>query len=187
MATTLLSFVAIILLPRQFHVAVVENNNEDEIKRAAWLFPVYLVLINLFVVPIALAGLLTFRPAAVDSDMFVLALPLQTGSNLFTIAAFVGGLSAATAMVIVESVALSIMVSNDIVMPLVLQRREATDLASRENIGSLLLTVRRLGDLRASCCSPISTTARPATRSSPRSACCRSRPSRNWRRRFSAA
>jgi signal transduction histidine kinase/CheY-like chemotaxis protein len=135
--------VAFILLPRQFHVAVVENNNEGEIKRAFWLFPLYLVLINLFVVPIALAGLLTFPAGKVDSDMFVLALPLESGSNLFTIIAFVGGLSAATAMVIVESVALSIMVSNDLVMPLVLQRREAL-ISKRENIGSLLLTVRRL-------------------------------------------
>ena len=142
-AMTLLSFVAILLLPRQFHVAVVENNNEAEIKRAAWLYPVYLVLINLFVVPIALAGLLTFPAGKVDSDMFVLALPLHSGSSIFTIAAFVGGLSAATAMVIVESVALSIMVSNDLVMPLVLQRRVAL-ISRRENIGSLLLTVRRL-------------------------------------------
>jgi Na+/proline symporter/signal transduction histidine kinase len=142
-ATTLLSFVAIILLPRQFHVAVVENHNEGEIKRAAWLFPLYLVLINLFVVPIALAGMLTFPAGTVDSDMYVLALPLQTGSNVLTITAFVGGLSAATAMVIVESVALSIMVSNDIVMPLVLQRREAL-LSGRGNVGSLLLMVRRL-------------------------------------------
>jgi Na+/proline symporter/CheY-like chemotaxis protein len=142
-ATTLLSFVAIILLPRQFHVAVVENHNEGEIKRAAWLFPLYLVLINLFVVPIALAGLLTFPTGTVDSDMFVLALPLQAGSNILTIAAFVGGLSAATAMVIVESVALSIMVSNDLVMPLVLQRRE-TLINRRENVGSLLLMVRRI-------------------------------------------
>ena len=142
-ATTLLSFVAIILLPRQFHVAVVENNNEKEIKRASWLFPLYLVLINLFVVPIALAGLITFEPGTVDSDMFVLALPLHNGSSVLTMAAFVGGLSAATAMVIVESVALAIMVSNDIVMPLVLQRRE--DLVSGDkNIGSLLLTTRRL-------------------------------------------
>ena len=146
-ATTLLSFFAIILLPRQFHVAVVENHNEGEIKRAAWLFPLYLVLINLFVVPIALAGLLTFRTGEVDSDMFVLALPLQTGSSVLAIAAFVGGLSAATAMVIVESVALSIMVSNDIVMPLVLRRRGAL-ISGRENVGSLLLTVRRRGDLR---------------------------------------
>jgi Na+/proline symporter/signal transduction histidine kinase len=142
-AMTLLSFVAFIMLPRQFHVAVVENNNENEIKRAIWLYPVYLVLINLFVVPIALAGLLTFPKGSVDSDMFVLALPLQSGSNLFTIVAFVGGLSAATAMVIVESVALSIMVSNDLIMPLVLQRREAL-ISGRENVGSLLLTVRRI-------------------------------------------
>lgn len=141
-ATTLLSFMAILLLPRQFHVAVVENNNEGEIKRAAWMFPIYLVLINLFVVPIALAGLLTFPAGSVDSDMFVLALPLQTGSYVLTIAAFVGGLSAATAMVIVESVALSIMVSNDLIMPLVLQRRGA--LSGRDNVGSLLLKVRRV-------------------------------------------
>ncbi len=143
LATTLLSFIAIIMLPRQFHVAVVENHSETEIKRAAWLFPLYLVLINLFVVPIALAGLLTFPPGTLDSDMYVLALPLQAGSSILTIAAFVGGLSAATAMVIVESVALSIMVSNDIVMPLVLQRREAL-ISGRENVGSLLLIVRRL-------------------------------------------
>ncbi|HTT46892.1 MAG TPA: PAS domain-containing hybrid sensor histidine kinase/response regulator [Pseudolabrys sp.] len=142
LATTLLSFVAIILLPRQFHVAVVENNSENEIKRAAWLFPLYLAAINLFVVPIALAGLLTFPAGKIDSDMFVLALPLTAGSNMLTIAAFVGGLSAATAMVIVESVALSIMVSNDIVMPLALQRREA--LSGRGNLGLLLLTARRL-------------------------------------------
>ena len=142
-ATTLLSFIAIILLPRQFHVAVVENHNEGEIKRAAWLFPAYLVLINIFVVPIALAGLLTFRNGEVDSDMFVLALPLQRGSSLLAIVAFVGGLSAATAMVIVESVALSIMVSNDIVMPLVLRRRGSL-ISGRENVGSLLLTARRV-------------------------------------------
>ena len=142
-AMTLLSIFAIVLLPRQFHVTVVENNNEDEIRRAAWLFPLYLVLINLFVVPIALAGLLTFNAGQVDSDMFVLALPLAAQSELLTITAFIGGLSAATAMVIVESVALAIMVSNDILMPLVLQRREAL-ITRRENIGGLLLIVRRL-------------------------------------------
>jgi Na+/proline symporter len=143
LAGTLLSFLAIILLPRQFHVAVVENNNENEIRRAAWLFPLYLVLINLFVVPIAVAGLLTFTPGAVDSDMFVLALPLHAGSNVLTIVAFVGGLSAATAMVIVESVALSIMVSNDLVMPLVLRRR-ATLVTGGGNVGLRVLTIRRI-------------------------------------------
>jgi signal transduction histidine kinase len=142
-AMTLLSFVAILLLPRQFHVAVVENNDESEIKRARWMFPIYLVLINLFVVPIAMAGLLTFPTGKIDSDMFVLALPLQAGSSALTIAAFIGGLSAATAMVIVETVALAIMVSNDIVVPWVLQRRAAL-IAARENVGSLLLTVRRI-------------------------------------------
>src|SRR4249920_3002105 len=141
-AMTLLSLFAIVLLPRQFHVTVVENNSEAEIRRASWLFPLYLVVINLFVIPIALAGLLTFAPGQVDSDMFVLALPLAAHSDLFTIAAFVGGLSAATAMVIVESVALAIMVSNDIVMPLVLQRREAL-ITGRDNVGGLLLAVRR--------------------------------------------
>lgn len=142
-AMTLLSFVAIILLPRQFHVTVVENHDESEIRRAAWLFPLYLVLINLFVVPIAVAGLLTFAPGQVDSDMFVLGLPLSAGSNFFTIAAFVGGLSAATAMVIVESVALAIMVSNDLVVPFVLQQR-ASLVTNRSDVGALLLTIRRV-------------------------------------------
>src|SRR5713226_630340 len=139
----MLSLFAIVLLPRQFHVTVVENNSEGEIRRASWLFPLYLLLINLFVVPIALAGLLTFATGQVDSDMFVLALPLSAGSDLLTITAFVGGLSAATAMVIVESVALAIMVSNDIIMPLVLQRRE-TLITGRDNIGGVLLTIRRV-------------------------------------------
>ena len=142
-AMTLLSLFAIVLLPRQFHVTVGENNSEDEIKRASWLFPFYLLLINLFVVPIALAGLLTFSDRQVDSDMFVLALPLAARSEWLTIAAFVGGFSAATAMVIVESVALAIMFSNDIVMPLVLQRREAL-ISWSGNVGGLLLIIRRV-------------------------------------------
>ena len=130
------------MLPRQFHVTVVENRGESEIRRAAWLFPIYLVLINLFVIPIAIAGLLTFPRGAVDSDMFVLALPLKAGSELLALTAFVGGLSAATAMVIVETVALAIMASNDIVVPFVLQRREAI-LSGRADVGAILLTVRR--------------------------------------------
>src|SRR4029077_352813 len=103
----------------------------------------YLVLINLFVVPIAMAGLLTFPAGTVDSDMFVLAVPLHAGSDVVTLLVLVRGLSAATAMVIVETVALAIMVSNDIVVPWVLQRREAL-ISGREDVGSLLLTVRRL-------------------------------------------
>ena len=137
-AMTLLSFCAIILLPRQFHVTVVENKEESEIRRAAWLFPVYLVLINLFVMPVAIAGMLTFSPGAVDSDIYVLALPISAGSEFLALATFIGGLSAAAAMVIVESIALATMVSNDIVVPLALMRRPGT------NVGTHLLTVRRI-------------------------------------------
>jgi Na+/proline symporter/signal transduction histidine kinase/ActR/RegA family two-component response regulator len=140
---TLLSLFAIILLPRQFHVTVVENHDEAEIKRAAWLFPIYLVLVNLFVVPIAVAGLLTFQGGRVDGDMFVLALPLSAGSELLALTAFVGGLSAATAMVIVECVALSIMVSNDLLMPLILKQRGAPATGGG-GAGEQLLTVRRI-------------------------------------------
>jgi Na+/proline symporter/CheY-like chemotaxis protein len=143
LAMTVLSLFAILLLPRQFHVAVVENHSEAEIRRAAWLFPAYLVLINLFVIPIAMAGLLTFPGAGGDGDMFVLALPLRAHSELFALIAFVGGLSAATAMVIVESVALAIMVSNDIVIPLILKRGAARS-AGPIDAGAQLLTVRRL-------------------------------------------
>ncbi len=142
-AMTLLSFCAIVLLPRQFHVAVVENNSEAEIKRAKWLFPLYLVLINLFVLPIAVAGLVTFPAETVDSDMLVLALPLNAGSTILTLTTFVGGLSAATAMVIVETIALSIMVSNDLFVPLVLKRR-ASFVSGGGDMGALLLTVRRV-------------------------------------------
>src|SRR4051794_30245838 len=120
---TLLSLCAIMLLPRQFHVSVVENSSDAEVSRARWLFPFYLVAINLFVIPIALAGLVSFPFGAADPDMYVLALPMEGGADLLSVAVFVGGLSAATAMVIVECVALSIMVSNDLVVPLVLQRR----------------------------------------------------------------
>jgi Na+/proline symporter/signal transduction histidine kinase len=146
-AMTALSLFAILLLPRQFHVSVVENHSEAEIRRAAWLFPVYLVLINLFVLPIATAGLLTFPAGRIDSDMFVVALPLAVHSELITLIAFIGGLSAATAMVIVESVALAIMVSNDIVMPLLLKRRAThigEPLGEPQDAGAQLLTTRRI-------------------------------------------
>jgi Na+/proline symporter/signal transduction histidine kinase len=139
---TLLSFCAIMLLPRQFHVSVVENSSNAEVSRARWLFPLYLVAINLFVIPIAIAGLITFPFGAVDSDMYVLALPMEGNSPLLSVGVFVGGLSAGTAMVIVECVALSIMVSNDIVLPLVLPRSGQTR-AGQKDFGDFLLKVRR--------------------------------------------
>jgi Na+/proline symporter/signal transduction histidine kinase len=139
---TLLSFCAAMLLPRQFHVSVVENANDAEVSRARWLFPLYLVAINVFVIPIALAGLVTFPFGIVDSDMYVLALPIEGDAPLLSIAVFVGGLSAATAMVIVECVALSIMVSNDLVVPLALQRLKQAGESSKD-FGGFVLGTRR--------------------------------------------
>jgi Na+/proline symporter/signal transduction histidine kinase len=141
--TTLLSFGAIMMLPRQFHVSVVENSSDAEVGRARWLFPLYLVAINLFVIPIAMAGLIAFPFGAADSDMYVLALPIEANAHLLSLGVFVGGLSAATAMVIVECVALSVMVSNDIVVPLVLQREPRSSAAAKD-FGDFLLKSRRI-------------------------------------------
>jgi Na+/proline symporter/nitrogen-specific signal transduction histidine kinase len=120
---TLLSMLSVIFLPRQFQVMVVENVDERHLKRAAWVFPLYLLLINLFVLPIALAGLLHFGPGRADAEGFVLSLPLASGHTSLALLAFVGGLSAATGMVIVEVIAVSTMVCNDLVMPLLLRTR----------------------------------------------------------------
>ncbi|MBR0797653.1 PAS-domain containing protein [Bradyrhizobium jicamae] len=139
---TLLSFCATMLLPRQFHVSVVENSTGADVSRARWLFPLYLVAINLFVIPIAIGGLIIFPFGAVDADMFVLALPIEGNSPLLSLAVFVGGLSAATAMVIVECVALSIMVSNDMVLPLVLPRSDDARVGQKD-FGDFLLKARR--------------------------------------------
>jgi Na+/proline symporter/signal transduction histidine kinase/CheY-like chemotaxis protein len=139
---TLLSAFAIILLPRQFHVAAVENANRGEIRRAAWLFPLYLVAINLFVIPIAVAGLLLLPPGT-DGDTFVLALPVEAQSQTFALIAFIGGLSASTAMVIVECIALSIMVCNNLVVPLML-RRQVERAAVHQDMGGTLILIRRL-------------------------------------------
>ena len=139
---TVLSSLAIFLLPRQFHVAVVENTALEDVRRAAWLFPVYLVVINLFVAPIAIAGLVAFPSGSVDADTFVLALPVASGHKFIVLAAFIGGLSAATAMVIMETVALSIMVCNNLIVPLMLRRKKLVEQAYGE-MGTLLLMIRR--------------------------------------------
>ncbi|HKH34903.1 MAG TPA: PAS-domain containing protein, partial [Beijerinckiaceae bacterium] len=110
----------------------------------------YLVLINVFVIPLALAGLATFAPGEIDRDMTVLALPLRDGAGLIALAAFLGGLSAATAMVIVESVALAIMISNHLILPLVLRRRGfsgapgETAVRRPADLGGFILGVRRI-------------------------------------------
>jgi sigma-B regulation protein RsbU (phosphoserine phosphatase) len=116
MVQILLGMGAIILLPRQFHMAVVENTDERHILTAMWLLPLYLFVINLFVMPIACGGLLLGLPAA-HGDTFVLQIPLQNGHPLLALVAFLGGLSASTAMVAVASVAVSTMLLNSLVMP----------------------------------------------------------------------
>ena len=137
-----LSALAIILLPRQFHVTVVENRTANELRVAGILFPLYLVAINLFVLPVAIAGILIFNGGGV-SDLYLLNLPIKLDVPVMTMITFIGGFSAATAMVIVASVALSIMISNDIVMPIVL-RRNLTRRGGVRDLSTLLLNVRRM-------------------------------------------
>ena len=115
-----LSAFAILLLPRQFHVAVVENHDQRDIRTASWLFPAYLVLINLFVAPLAIAGLKMFPDGAIGRDLTVLALPLAAGAQGLALLTMIGGLSAATGMIVVDSLALAITISNDLAMPLLL-------------------------------------------------------------------
>ncbi|MCB8822758.1 PAS domain-containing hybrid sensor histidine kinase/response regulator [Microvirga rosea] len=136
----LLSSCAALLLPRQFHMTVVENRAIEDVKRAAWLFPVYLIAINIFVIPIALGGLAVFPEGTVDRDMTVLALPLFDGAGKTAIIAFLGGFSAATAMVIVDSVAVAVMISNHLIMPIVLRRRAFAGM----DLGSFVLGIRRI-------------------------------------------
>src|SRR5579863_6634780 len=141
--TTLLSAFAIVLLPRQFHVAVVENHDQQDVRTAAWLFPAYLVLINLFVAPLAIAGLNIFPDGSINRDLTVLALPLNASAHGVALLTMVGGLSAATGMVVVESVALAITISNDLVMPLLLRRNTPAP-AAEGDIGAQVLWVRRI-------------------------------------------
>ena len=140
---TFLSMLAILFLPRQFQMAVLENMNEAHIRKASWLFPLYLLVINLFVLPIALAGLMVFSDGSIDADMFVLGLPMVAGSESLALFVFIGGLSAATGMVIVDTVALSTMVSNDLAMPLLLKFRVVRP-GQRGDYGGVLLSVRRV-------------------------------------------
>ena len=136
---TLLSMFAVMLLPRQFQMAVVENVNERHVEKAVWLFPLYLFLINIFVLPIALAGRMAFGDG-VSPDMYVLLFPLAQQQNGLTLLVFVGGLSAATGMIIVETVALSTMLSNDLIFPWLLR---SGALGKEQNLPALMLRLRR--------------------------------------------
>jgi Na+/proline symporter/nitrogen-specific signal transduction histidine kinase len=142
----LLSFFAIILLPRQFHIAVVENTSPRQVAKAMWVFPLYLLLINLFVFPIALAGKMVFD-ASVNPDTYVLSLPLSNGVGWLALVAFIGGFSAATSMVVVEATALSIMFGNHIVVPLLIKMRRFSPGRPGMDGMSQLLSIRRVSIL----------------------------------------
>nr|MBP9930310.1 histidine kinase [Rhodoferax sp.] len=139
---TLLAMLSVVLLPRQFQIMVVENVDERHLRRAAWVFPAYLLLINIFVLPVAIGGLLLFGSGTMDPEAFVLSLPLASGQHALALLAFIGGLSAATGMVIVESIAVSSMVCNDLVMPLLLRTRRFGARAHGD-LTRLLLGIRR--------------------------------------------
>ena len=139
---TLLSMAAIICLPRQFHITVVENVDESHMRKAVWLFPLYLLVINIFVLPIALAGRLLFDGTDADADMFVLTLPIVHDQMALALFAFIGGLSAATSMVIVAAIALSTMVCNNLVMPFLIHRGRV-HVNEGGDVSGLLLAIRR--------------------------------------------
>ena len=138
---TLLAAIAIVCLPRQFQVTVVESTSRRDLQRARWVFPLYILLISAFVVPIAAAGLLRL-PTGTAADTFVLALPLADGHGLLSLAAYLGGFSAATSMVIVETIALSTMLSNEVVLPILL-RSKRLGLGARGDLSRPLKLIRR--------------------------------------------
>jgi len=142
LALTVLAMTTVVVLPRQFQVLVVENVDERHVKRAMWLFPLYLLLINIFVLPIAFAGLMLFPAGNVDADTFVMTVPMWEKQPLLALLAFIGGLSASTGMIIVETVALATMVSNDLVMPLLL-RVGRLHMSERADITGIVLAIRR--------------------------------------------
>ena len=142
MTMTILSMAAILFLPRQFYITAVENRDETQLRTAVWLFPLYLLVINIFVLPIAIGGKIAFAGTASDADMFVLTVPIYFGQSQLAMFAFIGGLSAATSMVIVAAIALSTMVCNNLVMPLLL-RWEWVSIKERGDLSVLLLAIRR--------------------------------------------
>lgn len=137
---TLLAMMAIICLPRQFHTTVVENRRSQDLQTARWVFPLYLALFSLFVVPIAMAGLVFMPEQLGAADRYILSLPMAHDQPLLALLGFLGGVSAATGMVIVSSVAVSIMVCNELVIPLYLNRSQK----SGELPGALLPLVRNI-------------------------------------------
>jgi PAS domain S-box-containing protein len=142
-AQTILAGAAVLCLPRQFHVAVVESTALADVRLARWLFPGYLALISLFVLPIAAGGLLVLSRSGVAADTFVLALPLAGSAHALALAAYLGGFSAATSMVIVETIALSTMVCNEVMMPVLLRSGKLSHRPGQD-LSGLIKTIRRV-------------------------------------------
>jgi Na+/proline symporter/signal transduction histidine kinase/CheY-like chemotaxis protein len=141
-AQTLLAFVAMFCLPRQFQVGVIECEDPADVPRARRLFPLYLLLICVFVLPIVAAGTPAAAARAIDPDAYILWLPLAGGHDMLALITYLGGFSAATGMVIVEAVALSTMISNDLVVPALLRIRRLG--LERRDLSATVLTVRRI-------------------------------------------
>ncbi|WP_106477492.1 hybrid sensor histidine kinase/response regulator [Phytohalomonas tamaricis] len=139
---TLLAMLAVFCVPRQFHVTVVENTNAVDTARARWLFPLYLLAAGFFVLPLAAAGLTMFGGTSIDPDTFVLHLPMALGSEWLTLLTFIGGFSAASGMVIMASVTIAIMISNELIIPLLLRLKWFD--ARRGDYAKWVLRTRRL-------------------------------------------
>ncbi|MEJ2492681.1 MAG: sodium:solute symporter, partial [Desulfuromonadales bacterium] len=142
LSMSFISMMAVMFLPRQFHIMAIENCHEKHIRRAMWGFPAYLFVINLFVIPIALGGLLLSNGDTQNADFFVLTLPLQFGQGWLAILVFIGGFSASAGMVMVSSVALSTMILNHLVMPVILKIQ-----SKAKDLSALLINLKRLGIL----------------------------------------
>ncbi|MGV6806299.1 MAG: hybrid sensor histidine kinase/response regulator [bacterium] len=140
----LLAATASICLPRQFHVTVVEYQDEADLQASRWLFPAYLLLISVLVLPIAWAGLAMFSGTTVAPDTYVLQLPMALSLENVSLFAFIGGFSAATGMVIVAVVTIAIMVSNELVLPLLFRLKGQGELQQTVYMGRYLRWARRL-------------------------------------------
>ncbi|MCD6187660.1 MAG: SpoIIE family protein phosphatase [Desulfuromusa sp.] len=141
-----LSMMAVMFLPRQFHIMITENTDEQHIKSAMWKFPAYLFLMNLFVLPIALGGLIINGGDTTQADFFVLTLPLSSGHPWLALLVFIGGLSASAGMVMVSSVTIATMILNHLVMPVILKMN-----IQAQNFSRTLINIKRLGILGVIC------------------------------------
>ena len=143
MMLIILSFFSIFLLPRQFHMSIVENNREKHIKTAIWLFPLYLLLFNLFVYPIAWGGNILFEGKEVNPDMFSLLIPQLFDNTFMTVLVFLGGFSAAISMIVVSSITLSTMLSNNLLIPYGVLGSLQKD--NQESNSERIVNIRRIG------------------------------------------